>query len=127
MRLFITLAVLCSACAANSNNGNGKVQVDVHDIRPGVWYCVPIEGRQAPYAPCYETEADCMNNRYRAVAHGLEVGDCAQQNKVFCFQTTDSEDRSVDRHCLATAEYCRGAQQRALNQGYQVTDCVSSR
>ena len=133
MNRWLVLACLL-ACNGNGNglhdvkNGGDADQdidqdIDVHEVRAGVFYCMAVSGTQHMKYPCWETSAGCESNRATALGNGYGAGKCEKFPFAFCFHAHRDDDDFNGWDCRRTQALCEAASNRVVTLGYEVSPC----
>lgn len=131
--LLMLLPLACVACNSN-NNGTHDVKngseitanldnVDPHEMRPGVFYCVRMTGPDWHREPCWRQLANCERERAAALSNTYDADKCERKKAVFCYEWRPDNMAEWSLDCRGTRDTCLATRKRNLSRGNEVTDC----
>ena len=127
------ILVCLVACNGNENglhdvkNGGDsdqdvKEDIDPHEIRASVFYCVAMSSTEWSRYPCWETGAGCESARASALSNGYNTGKCEQFPFAMCHHAASDGFSGWD--CRRTKIMCEEARKRNEAHGHEVTPCM---
>lgn len=123
--------VMLLACNSNNNGINGhettvrdNLDVDPHEIRPGVFYCSRMSSPKWSAYPCWRKLANCEENRAIAQGNTYNAGKCERTSLVFCYHWRPDVFTEWKMDCKGSREDCDATRKLILSNGeHEVTTC----